>query len=66
MMNLQEIQAAVTELSKEELASFSQRFDEYRSDQWDEQIEADARAGRFDAIAERAIADYEAGRFTEL
>ena len=66
MMNLQELQDAVMQLSKEELASFSQWFDEYRSDKWDEQIEADAKAGRFDAMAQRAIAEYEAGRFTEL
>ena len=54
------------QLSKEELASFSQWFDEYRSDKWGEQIEADALAGRFDAAGKQAIADYKAGRCTSL
>ncbi len=65
-MSVQELEAAVTQLSKEELSVFSQWFEEYVADEWDRQIEADARAGRFDAPGKRAKADYEAGRCTPL
>lgn len=33
---------------------------------WDRQIEEDVRDGRLDAIAEQAVADFDAGRYTEL
>ena len=65
-MSVQEIEAAVTRLSAEELARFSQWFEEYAADQWDHQIEADIRAGRFDAAGKRAEAEFEAGRCKPL
>ena len=65
-MSVQELEAAVTQLPKEELARFSQWFEEYIADEWDRQIEADALVGRFDAAGKRAKADYEAGRCTPL
>lgn len=65
-MNVQELETAVTRLSREELSSFSRWFEEYIADEWDRQIEADIQAGRFDAAGQRATADYEAGRCTEL
>ncbi len=65
-MSIQELENAVTHLSKEELGRFSQWFEEYLADKWDRQIEADAKAGRFDAAGKRAVADYEAGRCTPL
>lgn len=65
-MSVQEIEAAVTRLSAEELARFSQWFEEYAADQWDRQIEADIRAGRFDAAGQRAEAEFEAGRCKPL
>jgi hypothetical protein len=65
-MNSQEIEAAVTRLSAEELARFSQWFEEYVADQWDRQIEADIATGKFDAAGKRAEADFEAGRCKPL
>ena len=65
-MSVQELEAAVTKLPKEELANFSQWFEEFIADEWDRQIEADALAGRFEAAGKRAKADYEAGRCTPL
>ena len=65
-MNVQEIENAITALSPEELAAFSQWFEEYTADQWDKQIEADARAGRLDAAVARAEEHYKAGRCTPL
>jgi hypothetical protein len=65
-MSVQEIEAAVARLSAEELARFSQWFEEYIADQWDRQIEADIVAGRFDATGKRADAEFEAGRCKPL
>ncbi len=65
-MSVQELEAAVTQLPKEELARFSQWFEEYIADEWDRQIDADSLSGRFDAAGERAKADHEAGRCTPL
>ena len=66
IVSIQELETAITRLSKEELATFSRWFEEYTADEWDRQIEADIRAGRFDAAGKRAKADYEAGRCTPL
>ena len=65
-MSVQDLETAVTQLSKEELARFSQWFEEYVADTWDRQIEADSLAGRFDPAGQRAKADYDAGRCTPL
>lgn len=65
-MSVQDLEAAVTRLTPEELASFSQWFEEYVADQWDRQIEQDVLAGRLDAAIKRADDHYEAGRCTPL
>ena len=65
-MSVHDLETAVTQLSKEELARFSQWFEEYVADEWDREIEADILAGRFDAAGKRAKADYDAGRCTPL
>lgn len=61
-MSVQELETAVAHLSPEELARFTQWFEEYAADEWDRRIESDIKAGRFDAAGQRARADYEAGR----
>ncbi|MEI6415844.1 MAG: DUF2442 domain-containing protein [Pseudomonadota bacterium] len=35
-------------------------------EEWDERIEADARAGKFDALAAEALAEYHAGQAREF
>jgi succinate dehydrogenase flavin-adding protein (antitoxin of CptAB toxin-antitoxin module) len=57
---------AVTQLTPEELAQFRRWFAEYDSDLWDAQIEADATAGKLDALAQEALAEYHAGKATEI
>ncbi len=65
-MSVQEIKSAVTQLAPEERARFRQWFEEYFAGQWDRQIEADIKAGRFDEAGRRAVADFEAGRCKPL
>ena len=66
MTKLSEIEEAVGTLTREQLAEFRNWFEAYLADQWDLQIEADAAAGRLDALAKEAVAEYEQGRCREL
>ena len=38
-MSIQELETAVTRLSKEELAAFWKWFEQYMADEWDQQID---------------------------
>ncbi len=61
-MSIQELETAIRQLSQPELSEFARWFEEYLADEWDRQIEADAAAGKLDALADEALRDYEAGR----
>jgi len=61
-MSVQELEAAITLLLPPELAQFVGRFEEYKADLWDQQIERDALSGRLDALADEANQEFEAGR----
>lgn len=65
-MSVQDLQQTVEHLSKEELDQFSKWFEEYMADQWDAQIERDAKAGRFDSIIEKVRANHAAGLSTPI
>lgn len=60
------VEKQIVKLSPRELAEFRLWFAEYDSDAWDAQIEADAAAGKLDALAREAIAEYEAGKAQEI
>lgn len=63
---VKDIQEAVTQLSADDLASFRSWFEDFDAKIWDEQFEDDAKAGRLDALADQALADFRAGRYEEL
>ena len=65
-MSVQQLEAAVSNLSREELAAFRKWFMEFDAEIWDKQFEEDAAAGRLDKLAEEAIADLKEGRTTPL
>ena len=65
-MSIEELESVVSGLSPDELARFSQWFEEFIADQWDRQIEQDMQAGRLDAALKRADDHHEAGRCTPL
>ena len=65
-MNVEDLEAHVSSLSKDELARFSQWFEEFMADQWDRQIEQDMLAGRLDAALQRTDEHRHAGRVTPL
>ncbi len=66
MLPVETIEHAVEELSVEELAKFRRWFVEFDADAWDEQIEADAAAGKLEALALEALAEYHSGKAREL
>ena len=63
---VQELQAAVSQLSAQELARFREWFEEFEAKMWDEQFEKDVKSGKLDHLAEQAIADLRAGNCKEL
>ena len=66
MVSVESIEQAVGQLSPVELAEFRQWFMQFDADAWDAQIEADAAAGKLDALAEKALAEYRSGQAREL
>jgi hypothetical protein len=66
MQAVHELQSAVSQLSAEELARFRAWFDEFDAEVWDGQFEEDAKSGKLDRLANRAIADFRAGKRKQL
>ena len=66
MTTLEEIEKAVTRLTREQLAKFRAWFEEFQERAFDEQIERDAKAGKLDALAAKARANHRAGRREEF
>jgi hypothetical protein len=65
-MSVQEIEEVITQLPPGDLAELAQWFEQYQADAWDEQIARDARAGRFDALIQRAQEQFAAGQCKPL
>ena len=63
---VQDIEQAVAQLSKDQLAEFRAWYEKFDADVWDRQIEEDIAAGKLDALADAAIADHKAGRTKKL
>jgi hypothetical protein len=66
MTTIQEIEAAIRQLSPRELVDFRSWFLEFDAAVWDRQIEADVAAGRFEKFAEEALQDLREGQTTDL
>lgn len=66
MGTVEEILKAVEQLPPEKLAEFQIRYEELAAALVDAKLEQDVAAGKFDAMAEQAIADFRAGRSRKL
>ncbi len=55
MMTVAEIKQAILDLPVAEYAELMECLDGLEEDQWDRQIEADAKAGKLDFLKERAL-----------
>ena len=66
MTNIESLERAIEQLPPKELAEFRRWFTEFDAAVWDSQIEADAAAGKFDALAQEALAEYKSGKAREV
>ena len=66
MSKVKDLEQQVKALSPEELAQFREWFVEFDWAVWDRELERDVRAGKLDALAEKAIQDYKAGKTKPL
>jgi hypothetical protein len=66
MSTLEEIEAAVQQLTPAKRAEFRTWFLSFDATDWDQQMEDDMAAGKLDWLATEAISDSQAGRCSEL
>jgi hypothetical protein len=61
---LDTVHRCILQLPLTELTQLADWLAEYQAKQWDRKIEQDVKAGRLDALAQKANADFDAGRCT--
>ena len=66
MGKIEKLENEVLQLNRDELAAFRNWFKQFDSDEWDREIEEDALKGKFDKLAQEAIAAHKAGRTKQL
>jgi len=66
MTKLEQIEKSVAELGPKELEAFSAWFEEFQAARWDRQIKADSAAGKLNALADKALAEFRAGKTRRL
>ena len=66
MLTVKELENEVARLSRQDLARFRAWFYEFDAHTWDRQLESDANSGKLDQLADKAIADFKAGKHREL
>ncbi len=66
MSRVEKIESQIRELSSEELGALREWFIEFDASTWDQQFEADVKAGKLDGLAERALHDHAAGRSRKI
>lgn len=66
MSTLQEIEKAIAQLPKDDLGVLSKWFDEFEAKIWNNQFEEDVQSGKLEKLANKAIADFRAGKCKEL
>ena len=66
MSTVEEIKKAVEKLSLEERAELAKWFNGWEDDDWDRQMQEDARTGKFDKLLSDVDADIDAGRVTDF
>ena len=66
MTTIHAIEQAIQQLPAQDLAEFRRWFVQFDEAAWDAQIEADAGAGKLDAWATEALAEYHNGKARQL
>jgi hypothetical protein len=66
MSELKDLKQTIRKLPPVKLAKLRTWFVEFDHLMWDRQIEADAKAGKLDKLADQALADYKGGKAREV
>ena len=66
LVSVEQIKTAIEQLSFEERAELAAWLHGWQEDEWDEQIERDVAAGKFDHILREVDEDIRAGHFREM
>ena len=66
MSELEKLEEHVQSLSPYDLKQFRAWFVDFDARAWDEQTEADSKAGKLDALVSEALAEHRAGKTREL
>jgi hypothetical protein len=66
MSTLEQIEAAIRTLPSDEFQRLRQWVLDMDYQRWDEQLEQDITDGKLDALAEEAIAEFDAGHCREI
>ncbi len=66
MNSVEELEKQIENLSPEELSELRTWFFELDARLWDQQIEADAEAGKLNGLIGEALTEYRAGKAREL
>jgi hypothetical protein len=66
MSTVQEIEKAIQQLSRGDLAAFRSWFAEFDAQLWDRQLEEDVASGKLNELMEEALRDLREGRCTDL
>jgi len=62
MSTVEEIESAIQKLPRDQFYRLLAWLRAKYEDEWDRQIEEDAKAGRFENLAAEALAEYRTGR----
>ncbi|MDF0643997.1 MAG: hypothetical protein P0111_08190 [Nitrospira sp.] len=66
MSNVESIEQQIEKLSPDELAAFRRWYAVFDAEVWDRQFEADMKAGKLDALAEKALRAHISGQSKPL
>ncbi len=66
MNKVAKIGQEIRELSERELAAFRKWFHDFDAAAWDQQLEEDLKAGKLDALADKALRDFAADTCREM
>ena len=66
MSTVKEIEHAIVNLKPEEISKFRVWYEEFDAALWDKEFENDVKSGKLDDISNKAIEDFNKGKFKEL
>lgn len=66
MGKVEKIERQIKDLSSQEMTELREWFAAFDAETWDRQFEADVRAGKLDALAEKALQAHASGTTSKL